>query len=154
MSNTLKLKRGTAAQVAGYTGPYGELIFNATTKTIHAQDGQTPGGVAILSSATIETPTLVSPGAQGTHSVPPLVTFTEMSSGMVHAYSQWQIAGNTSFNAPIYDSGVQDEWLNFIDINELGLTFISGNTYYIRPRYFNASGEKSKWATQMAFKIA
>lgn len=39
-----QIARGTTAEVAAYTGPNGEPVFNVDTKRIHVQDGATPGG--------------------------------------------------------------------------------------------------------------
>ena len=38
------IKRGNTAQIAAYTGPIGEPIYNTQTKTIHMQDGVNAGG--------------------------------------------------------------------------------------------------------------
>ena len=42
-----QLYRGTDAQVTGYTGADGELIFNMTNKSLHIHDGVTAGGFEI-----------------------------------------------------------------------------------------------------------
>lgn len=47
MANTVQIKRGSTASVAGYTGPVGELIYNSSTKRVHTQDGVTAGGSAL-----------------------------------------------------------------------------------------------------------
>lgn len=46
----LRFVRGTAAQVAAYTGPAGEPVFNIDQKRVHVQDGVTPGGVPLLAA--------------------------------------------------------------------------------------------------------
>lgn len=54
MANTVQIKRGSTASVAGYTGAVGEIIYNSSTKRIHTQDGVTAGGspLALLSDIT------------------------------------------------------------------------------------------------------
>jgi hypothetical protein len=44
----LRLVRATAAQIAAYTGPAGEPVFNTDTSGIHLQDGVTPGGTPLM----------------------------------------------------------------------------------------------------------
>ena len=39
-----QLFRGTDAQVQAYTGMDGELVYNMTNKSLHINDGVTPGG--------------------------------------------------------------------------------------------------------------
>ena len=39
-----QLFRGTDAQVAGYTGMDGELVYNMTNHSLHINDGVTAGG--------------------------------------------------------------------------------------------------------------
>lgn len=48
-SQTLRYKRGTAAQVAAYIGGPAEPVVNTTTGDVHVQDGITPGGVRQIS---------------------------------------------------------------------------------------------------------
>lgn len=38
------IKRGTTSQVAGYTGPLGELVMDTTANLVYVQDGRTAGG--------------------------------------------------------------------------------------------------------------
>lgn len=42
-----RFARGITAEVAAYTGPSGEVIYNTTTKRLHTQDGATAGGTAL-----------------------------------------------------------------------------------------------------------
>lgn len=46
MSEQLQLRRGTAAQVAAFTGAQGEIVVDATNNRIVVQDGATAGGFA------------------------------------------------------------------------------------------------------------
>lgn len=45
MTTQLQMRRGTTAQHASFTGAPGEITFNTSTKTLHAHDGVTAGGV-------------------------------------------------------------------------------------------------------------
>ena len=46
MSEQLQLRRGTAAQVAAFTGAPGEIVVDATNNRLVVQDGATAGGFA------------------------------------------------------------------------------------------------------------
>ncbi len=46
MSEQLQLRRGTASQVAAFTGAQGELAVDTTNNVIHVNDGATAGGWA------------------------------------------------------------------------------------------------------------
>lgn len=45
MSTQIRLRRGTAAQHATFTGAAGEVTINTTDNTLRVHDGVTPGGV-------------------------------------------------------------------------------------------------------------
>lgn len=47
----LRFVRASAAQVAEYTGPAGEPVFNPDAGALHVQDGQTPGGIPLATRA-------------------------------------------------------------------------------------------------------
>lgn len=47
MSKQVKIRRGTTAQHASFTGVEGEITVNTTTDTIHVHDGATVGGRAL-----------------------------------------------------------------------------------------------------------
>lgn len=62
MSQEVKLRRGTAAQMSGFTGAEGELTYDVTNKRPVIHDGATLGGIPIVTgdvnaviSATITT---------------------------------------------------------------------------------------------------
>jgi hypothetical protein len=52
MSRTIQFRRLGTATLANTTGANGELIINNTNKTLTVHDGVTPGGYALLNSAT------------------------------------------------------------------------------------------------------
>ncbi len=47
MATQVQWRRGTAAQVAAFTGAVGEVVYNTTTFALHTQDGVTVGGHAL-----------------------------------------------------------------------------------------------------------
>jgi hypothetical protein len=47
MSEQLQLRRGTAAQVAVFTGAQGEVVVDTTNNRLVLQDGATAGGIPI-----------------------------------------------------------------------------------------------------------
>ena len=47
MSEQLQLRRGTAAQVAAFTGAQGEVVVDTTNNRLVLQDGATAGGIPI-----------------------------------------------------------------------------------------------------------
>ncbi len=44
MATQLQIRRGTAAQVAAFTGAEGEIVYNSTNDSLHTNDGSTAGG--------------------------------------------------------------------------------------------------------------
>jgi hypothetical protein len=52
-----RFARGTAAEVAAYTGPLAELVVATDTKRVHFQDGVTAGGIPLLRSDEAPDPT-------------------------------------------------------------------------------------------------
>jgi len=44
MATQLQIRRGTAAQVAAFTGAEGEIVYNSTKDSLHTNDGSTAGG--------------------------------------------------------------------------------------------------------------
>lgn len=55
MSTSILHRRGSNSQVNIYTGPAGEIVINTDKKTIHVQDGSTPGGITIAKYSDIPT---------------------------------------------------------------------------------------------------
>jgi hypothetical protein len=51
MSTQVKMRRGTAAQHASFTGAEAEVTFDQTNKTLRAHDGATAGGFLIATQA-------------------------------------------------------------------------------------------------------
>lgn len=55
MAASILHRRGSTDQVNSYTGPSGEIVINTDEKTIHVQDGSTPGGITIAKYSDIPT---------------------------------------------------------------------------------------------------
>ena len=53
MSTLLKLRRGTTAQHATFTGAEGEITVDTTKETVVVHDGATPGGFPLLKETAI-----------------------------------------------------------------------------------------------------
>ena len=58
-----QLARGTSVQVAAYTGPVAEPIFNTETKRLHMQDGATAGGVPLARLDDVQSDSILRYGA-------------------------------------------------------------------------------------------
>lgn len=79
MATTIQQLRGTAAQIAAYTGLDGVITVNRTTADIHVHDGSTVGGKGILARAqALVGLTVDSIAAFRSASVPPLVTTVQV----------------------------------------------------------------------------
>lgn len=59
MSEQLQLRRGTAAQIAAFTGAQGEVVVDTTNNRLVIQDGATPGGFAAAKLADVVARTAV-----------------------------------------------------------------------------------------------
>ncbi len=55
MSEQLQLRRGTATQVAAFTGAIGEVVVDTTNGRLVLQDGTTPGGIPAAKKSEIAT---------------------------------------------------------------------------------------------------
>lgn len=51
----LKHLRGTAEELDAYTGPASEIAYDKTNRTMRVQDGETEGGVALVTTTTAQT---------------------------------------------------------------------------------------------------
>lgn len=63
----LRFVRGTAGQVAAYTGPAGEPVYNSDAGAIHIQDGATAGGVRLARKDEVDTGLASKAAASHTH---------------------------------------------------------------------------------------
>ncbi len=85
MTEQLQLRRGTATQVAAFTGAPGEVVVDTTNNRAVVNDGSTPGGwpAAKLSEVVTNTRTAVSDAAYSALTTDRLVAYTALSAARV-----------------------------------------------------------------------
>ena len=78
MSEQLQLRRGTASQVASFTGAQGEVAVDTTDNRIVVQDGATAGGFAAakLGEVITNTRTAVADAAYSALATDRMIAFT------------------------------------------------------------------------------
>lgn len=99
-----------------------------------------------------DTPT-ISAGAAGSTSVALTSSaFADDDAGDTHASSQWQVAedADTTFSAPVYDSG--EDFVNLTSASGSGLT--AETAYRARVRHRDSAGDWSEWSTADTFTTA
>ena len=149
----LQLKRGTAAEVAAYTGPAGELVVGGGALSL--QDGATAGGhVQSGVSFTVETPTMTLP-ANGAVDVKtsPILGASNFSGAGGFVGNHWQVASDAAFNNIIHDSGQRSGAATSYDLASTGLVLIPG-VWYARVRYESSLAGWSEWSTPTSFTTA
>lgn len=112
MSKTVRLKRGTTAQVNAYTGPEGELIIDTQRKVPVVQDGVTAGGIAGATLAGLQAATQqATENIRGTVEIATAVEAAEYLSDLVALTpAKIRSALNAPGNPPIYACRA---WVNF-----------------------------------------
>ena len=85
MSEQLQLRRGTAAQVAAFTGAQGEAIVDTTNNRLVVQDGATAGGfpAAKLSEVVTNARTQVNDAAYSVQTTDRMVAFIALTAARV-----------------------------------------------------------------------
>ena len=85
MSEQLQLRRGTASQVAAFTGAAGEVVFDTTNNRLVANDGVTVGGSAAAKLAEVitNTRTAVSDAAYTVLATDRMVAYTALTAARV-----------------------------------------------------------------------
>lgn len=146
MANKIRLKRGDGAAVNAYTGPYGELVFNRDTKSIHIQDGVTEGGHSVSAGEALDVPVITSPLPGLEFTEMPIVTVSKATGKDVHLATQWQVATDIGFTDIVYDTGSDANLKSTIDLNSLGITFSEGAPYYVRARFYSGKLDSSNWS--------
>ena len=81
MTEQLQLRRGTATQVAAFTGAQGEVVVDTTNNRLVVQDGATAGGFAAakLSDIATTTRTAVSDAAYAVLATDELVAYVALT---------------------------------------------------------------------------
>ena len=85
MATQLQIRRGTAAQVAAFTGAEGEIVYNSTNDSLHTNDGSTAGGFELARAD----------GSNFSSSI----SFTTLSAGTLN------VSGAAAFNTEITANG-------------------------------------------------
>jgi hypothetical protein len=152
MAGKIKMKRGGGAAVNAYTGPYGELVFNRDTKSIHIQDGSTQGGHSITAGGSVDAPNIASPANNSSFSTMPNSTLSGLtySGSFNHSATQWQLASDNAFNDVVYDSGFDESNKTSIDFNTVPKAW-AVQRYYIRARALGDNLQVSQWAAPVSF---
>ena len=85
MTEQLQLRRGTATQIAAFTGAQGEVVVDTTNNRAVVNDGSTPGGwpAAKLSEVVTNTRTAVSDVAYSALATDRLVAYTALTAARV-----------------------------------------------------------------------
>ena len=85
MSEQLQLRRGTAAQVASFTGAQGELVVDTTNNRLVLQDGATAGGfpIARLAEVIANTRVSVSDSAYSTTTTDRTIAYVQLTAPRV-----------------------------------------------------------------------
>jgi hypothetical protein len=85
LSEQLQLRRGTATQVAAFTGAQGEAVMDTTNNRLVISDGTTPGGFpsAKLSEVVTNTRTAISDAAYTVLTTDRMVAYTALTAARV-----------------------------------------------------------------------
>ena len=118
------IKRGTTSQVAGYTGPLGELVMDTTANLVYVQDGRTAGGHLV--------------GSGNTYGNANVAAYLPTYTGNVQA-------GNVRSNSYLYANGAPFVSSNYSNVNVASyLPIYSGNIAggnVFTDHYFYANGQ-------------
>ena len=121
MSLKLQIKRGTAAEIANYTGAAGELVFATDTKQLFCMDGVAKGGYLMSDFRT-----------EDVSCYTPQFLEADTASGRtyikVHAGTHIRISNGGS---PVYYSANQDVSFDVKSILDTGNSLANAKDYYI-----------------------
>ena len=148
-----KLKSGSPAQVAAYTGPAGEIVISDTSKVPYIQDGVSAGGHPVDGiHHTVVKPTPIAPadGSVGV-SVNPTLQGDIFSGSGQHIATRWQVADDSEFNNIIFDSGLDSVNLTQFSMAEVETSLSPLSTYYYRMFYVSDTAGDSAWSQPASF---
>lgn len=150
----LQLKRGSTASVAGYTGPAGEIVAKSDSWELALQDGVTPGGVSVISSLRVDTPSVVSPimDATGVAQQPVFQSTTFIGDG-THIASRLQVASDSQFLNMVLDTGRDSTHLTAFYSTALGLELNLSGQYFVRIAHESDIAGWSKFSGTIGFSI-
>ena len=147
MSEQLQLRRGTAAQVASFTGAQGEVVFDTTNNRIVANDGVTVGGnpAAKLAEVITNTRTAVSDASYTVLATDRTVAYTALTTARVVALPA-SSAYPTGTRLLIVDETGNCSVTNTITVNAAGMDTIDGAASAVVNQAFGFIGLDSSGA--------
>jgi hypothetical protein len=129
MSEQLQLRRGTAAQIAAFTGAQGEAIVDTTNNRLVVQDGATAGGfpAAKLSEVVTNTRAPVNDAAYSVQTTDRTVAFTALTAARVVSLPAAS-SFPTGVRLIIVDESGACSTTNTITVTRAGTDLINGAT--------------------------
>ncbi|KAF2991166.1 hypothetical protein OGR47_02640 [Methylocystis sp. MJC1] len=128
-ASQVQLRRDTNANVAAYTGPQGEAIYNTDTKRLHLQDGETAGGtpMAKLSEVVTAARTAVADANYTATATDRIIAFTSLTAARA---VQLPAASAFPTGVPLWviDESGACSGANYIAVNRNGSDTVSGAT--------------------------
>ena len=129
MSEQLQLRRGTAAQVAAFTGAAGETVIDTTNNRLVVNDGATVGGFAAakLSEVVTNTRTAVSDAAYAALTTDRMIAYTALTAARIVTLPAAS-AYPTGTRLLVVDESGNASGANTITLNRAGSDTIDGAT--------------------------
>ena len=127
MSEQLQLRRGTAAQVAAFTGAAGETVIDTTNNRLVVNDGATVGGFAAakLSEVVTNTRTAVSDAAYAVLTTDRMIAYTALTAARIVTLPAAS-AYPTGTRLLVVDESGNASGANTITLNRAGSDTIDG----------------------------
>ena len=126
MATQLQIRRGTAAQVAAFTGAEGEIVYNSTNDSLHTNDGSTAGGfeLARADGANFSSSVSFTTLSAATFSVSGAATFTGeiTANGGISLVDNKKLTFGTGDDLEVYHDGFN----SYINDVGTGNIFIRG----------------------------
>ena len=139
MATQLQIRRGTAAQVAAFTGAEGEIVYNSTNDSLHTNDGSTAGGfeLARADGANFSSSVSFTTLSAATFSVSGAATFTGeiTANGGISLVDNKKLTFGTGDDLEVYHDG------NNSYINDVG----TGNIFIRGANVVLATGGGTKY---------
>ena len=149
MSEQLQLRRGTATQVAAFTGAQGEVVFDTTNNRLVANDGVTVGGdpAAKLSEVITNSRTVVSDAAYAVLTTDRMVAYTGLTAARAVTLPA-SSAYPTGTRLLIVDETGNCSVTKTLVVNAAGVDTIDGSASAVVNQAFGFIGLESSGAGQ------
>jgi hypothetical protein len=157
MNGPFLFKRATTNAIDSYVGVEDEVVIDTreTPYRLRVMDGVTPGGIVITSEYVYTPAPIIQYPIDGAIDIvrSPVITASTPTypNGDSHVASKWEIATDISFNNIAFDSGYDAVNLTGIDIDTKGGVLDLNTTYYVRVKYYAASGSVSNYSPVFSF---